>query len=1323
MTILLVVMSPRTALASVFRNFIHTYTNTTTVGTVYVDDDGTAWIGTSSGIMRYDDLKRNSGVRLAVPEQLCTPIHLIYGMKDKRLLVITRGMKRYLFNPSDFSIEEINHAWLAERGINAPGEWAIDIISTPGALALIAWEGKIYTYDESAGAKARLLADLGERITCLSADDSHYHIVTASGLYTYNISSGRINRVDKPFDTFAAHVLMDPAGNIWLGDTNLYLYDSSAGSWKTLRENLAVTEITKSGPDIYVGTSTSGILHFTDGDNPADVLKNDPCDINTPVSDHCAMVYVDKDDNLWVTYSKCDLSISSHYYDMTKARHIQPLLRKNIKDDIISLLPQADGSIILGTDGTGLFQVNPDTGYETVNNPVPAALAGDKVITAIFSDSRNRMWIGSYRTGLVCLHDGKSTRILKDTSPYSIVEDCDGNIFVGTSGNGLFRIDADMKEPPVRIGLDNEMWIQQLECRQTPTVYAATASSRFFSVDAHTLKVKEIPYRATGDDGKPAVPLQSFVHDSRSLLWSISDAPGGHLHIHDLTNDSTYSITALSGIRFRSLIEDNNKNMWLASDNAIYNIVPQYDPAGRTYSFRHHVYHIRSNEGSPIKYNYRAVAKLPDGRLVFGGMNGYQIVNPDQYQKLGLMSKPKGLLSDLIVSNSFAIPGDTESSGRITKQNIAHSDHVSLAHNRNNINVLFSPRDYDSPFKTDYYYRLDSTKNEWRPITSNMIELLNLPPGDYRLEICAMLPEGIMSDTIDSIDIEICPPWYRTAWAYTVYVIALILVITLVFYYFSDRQKQKLRVAQAEKEVARQHQLNEMKLRFFTNISHDFRTPLSLIITPLESYLASHHDKDTRHLLAPVHKNAVRLLNLVNQILDFRKLEVTGMPLHLSYGDIVGFVKEICASFTLFSEDTGIKLDVDSDINMLNMYFDKDKLGKIMMNLLSNAFKYTERDGRVCVTIRRVADSVEISVADTGKGIPDTDKAHVFDRFYQSGASPHSTMGCGIGLHIVKEFVLLHKGTVAVADNTPAGTVFTVTLPVVKSTETPAGTGQDADTAPLPPVPKTHDADSDTHTTRPTILLVEDNPDFINYMALTLSGSFNVLKSANGKEAMQILCNENVDIIISDVMMEQMDGLELCHAVKSDIRTSHIPFVLLTARSLAEDEMKGLESGADDYVTKPFSMPILLQRISKLLDDSRRSRDRFRRVPDIAPSEVTITPLDEQFLSEAIRVVEENMSNPDFSVEMLSSSLGMHRTHLYKKLSCITGKTPIEFIRLIRLKRALQYLGKSQMYISEIAYKVGFNNPRLLSKYFKEEFNMTPREYVKSLGLDNDPGE
>ncbi|MDE6497735.1 MAG: response regulator [Muribaculaceae bacterium] len=1303
--------------ASIFKDFIHTYTNTAAVGSVFVDENGTAWVGTTNGLMQYDDLKRDYSIRFAMPEELRVPIHMIYGLSDGRMAVVTRGMKKYLFDPVSYRVTEIDTEWLGQRGIDAPGPWAIEIVGAPHAPAMIVAGEKVYTLDPAPGHKAELVKTLSREALELTADGNYYHIVTPTAIFSYDTATGQFDETAYPFGTFATRVIKDGAGNIWLGDKHLYRHDADGMHWDKLRDNVMVTEITRSGSDIYVATSSSGILHYTDDGELAGEIHNNPFDINTPVSDHCAHVYVDGNDNLWVAYNKCDLSISSHYYDVTKGRHIEDLQHKCIKDDIISLLPVDGGTLVAGTDGNGLFVVDAETGISRPETQMLRSKVPGASITALFLDSRKRLWAGSFRNGLICLDGGSVTRLLPDTSPYSIVEDIDGNIYVGTSGNGLFRINADLSGTPAEIDIDNEAWVQQLSCDRSGTLYAATTSG-LFRIDTRTQKSTALI--GPNDDAARRLSsvLNSFYRDSRSLMWLICEGTPNSLNILDAANDSLYTIPSLADVKFISVAEDDNKNIWLASDNDIYNIVPQYDPATRSYTFRHYVYHVRSNETTPNRYNSRAVAKMPDGRLLFGGMNGYQIVDPGKYQQLGQMANIKGRLSGLKVNNTYVIPNALMDGNAVMDKDISHVDKITLKSTSNNLNFLFSPHDYDLPFKIEYYYRLDSSKNEWYPIVGNNVELVNLNPGRYHLEVCAMSPEGLMTGEVDGVDIEILSPWYLTAWAYVVYLILLFVILIMVIYYFIDRQKQKLTMAQTEKEMDRQRQLNDMKLQFFTNISHDFRTPLSIIITTLEAYLGSHSDSDTKRFLKPVHKNALQLLNLVNQILDFRKLDVTGVPLHLSYGDIVSYIKEICASFNLFSEDSGIKLEVNTSLPSLNMYFDKDKLGKIMMNLLSNAFKYNNEGGAVAIGINTAGDNVEISVSDTGRGIPDADKARIFDRFYQSGNRQHTAMGCGIGLHIVKEFVELHGGTVEVQDNEPQGTRFVVTLPVVRSIESEKAQAAEtpaAETRALLPA-----SGKPVTESRATILLVEDNQDFIDFMEQSLADDYNVLKASNGEQALEVLESETVDIIISDVMMDRMDGLELCKAVKSDIRISHVPVILLTAKSLAEDEMRGLESGADDYITKPFSMPILRQRISKLIDENRRSQEKFRRIPDISPSEITITPLDEKFLSDTIKVVEENMSNPDFSVEMLSTHLGMHRTHLYKKLSCITGKTPIEFIRLIRLKRAAQYLAQSQMYISEIAYKVGFNNPRLLSKYFKEEYNMTPREYIRSLGIDND---
>ncbi len=1302
--------------ASPYKDFYHTYTNSAIVLTMLVDSKGTAWVGTTNGLMRYEDLKRPDDMRMAMPEELRVPINLIQGIKDGRLLVETRATKKLIFDPITYNVEEINQEWLDARGIANDGPWTIKIASRPEADALIESKGILYSVDLTSDSKAKLIKELEQPAIALSTDQNYYHILTPRKIYTYSFDTKKISETANPEETFAPKAMKDNKGNIWFGDKNLYHYDIKTGIWRKLRDDLMVTEIEKAGSDIYVGTSKSGIIHYNEGGELQGELHHNPFDINTPLSDHCELIYVDNKDNLWVAYNKNDLSISSQSYQTTLPRHIQSLQRQFVKDDVISLLPINDAEMLAGTDGNGLHLVNPETGKEMHDKSIMLPQIGDASITALYKDSNNRLWIGIYRQGLICVENGKQHKYLPNSSPFSIVEDSDGNIYIGTSGNGLYRIDSRLDKEPYKIDLQGETWIQKLSVDKSGQIYITTVS-KIFTLEPKKLHatqlLKDLPNVFS------SFHITSYP-DSRSLLWMIGDDNDNCLRILDTATDSVYSIPTLAGVRFKSVIEDDSKNMWLASDNNIYNIVPQYDPSTRSYSFRHYAYNLRGNEGNTHKFNLRSVAKLSDGRLVFGGMNGYQIVEPANYHKLSHILESRGSLTALKINNEYVLPNQIMNGKTVLTKELGHTNEITLNSDENYLKLMFSPNDYDFPLNTEYYYRLDSTKGEWYPISGNMIEFIDLNPGKYHLEISAMQPDGTMSDEVESIDIKILPPWYKSAWAYIAYVVILLIIIACVVFYYIDRQKQKMKVAQAEKEISRQHQLNEMKLRFFTNISHDFRTPLSLIITPLETYLGKHSDKETSQFLQPVHKNAVRLLNLVNQILDFRKLDVTGIPLHLSYGDIVSYLKEICTSFNLFSEDSGIKMSVTTELKSLNMYFDKDKVSKIMMNLLSNAFKYNEKDGTVNVALDVTDDNMlQIRVADTGKGIPDEDKKRIFERFYQASDRHHTSMGCGIGLHIVKEFVTLHEGKVEVADNTPCGTVFIVSLPIKKtigkeSESTESKTENESNLSLEIPASETNQTE-----TRPTILLVEDNQDFIDFMERSLEDDYHIHKAYNGLEALEILSKENIDMIISVVMMDKMDGLELCKAVKSDIKTSHIPIILLTARSMAEDELKGLESGADSYVTKPFSMPILQQRIAKLIEDHRRSQDKFRRIPDISPSEITITSLDEQFLSDAVRIVEENMSNPDFSVEMLSSLLGMHRTHLYKKLSGITGKSPLEFIRIIRLKRAAQYLAGSKMYISEIAYKVGFNNPRLMSKYFKEEYNMTPREYVRSLGLDN----
>ena len=608
----------------------------------------------------------------------------------------------------------------------------------------------------------------------------------------------------------------------------------------------------------------------------------------------------------------------------------------------------------------------------------------------------------------------------------------------------------------------------------------------------------------------------------------------------------------------------------------------------------------------------------------------------------------------------------------------------------------------------------------------------NLAPGTYILKVKATNSDGYAGTEEASLKIVILPPFWMTPWAYIVYALLIVGVVSFSLYAVQRRERNKFRIRQIEEDAKKREELSQMKFRFFTNVSHELRTPLTLIISPMESMMKEITDEKLHGKLQLMYRNAQRLLNLVNQLLDFRKNEMAGLHLTLSEGDIVAYVRSICASFLMLSEKKHVHLTFFSAMESLNMSFDEDKIGKVVMNLLSNAFKFTPDGGRVEVALemsKEMSGRLLIKVSDTGVGIRDEDKERIFERFYQveQEEPEHQSTGSGIGLSLVRDFVTLHEGTVRVVDNVGSGSVFLVELPVKHVRVSPPKP------APLTEEVEEHEEllpgmeeealsvdllddmeDNEDEKEKPLALIVDDNEDLVAFMKDSLSLYFRIQSASNGREAWQKISELMPDIIVSDVMMPEMDGNELCRWVKTDKRTSDIPMILLTARQAVEDKVEGLTIGADDYVTKPFNVEILILRMRKLIDLSKKRKAKSLIDPE--PSEIAITSLDEKLVENAIKYVEANIGRCDLSVEELSRGLGMSRVHLYKKLLQITGKTPIEFIRVIRLKRAAQMLRESQQNVSEIAYQLGFNNPKYFSKYFKDEFGVLPSVYQEREG-------
>ena len=780
-----------------------------------------------------------------------------------------------------------------------------------------------------------------------------------------------------------------------------------------------------------------------------------------------------------------------------------------------------------------------------------------------------------------------------------------------------------------------------------------------------------------------------------------------------------FPVVEAKGNFIAAITEDQERNMWVSTSRKVIRVTVASDGKG-SYLFDSRAYN--SEDGlQNCDFNQRSIKTLHNGIIAIGGLYGVNIFAPDhiRYNKM----LPNVMFTGLSLFDEAVKVGQSYGGRVLIEKELNDVENVEFDYKQNIFSVSFASDNYNLPEKTQYMYKLEGFNNDWLtlPVGVHNVTFTNLAPGKYVLRVKAINSDGYVGIKEATLGIVVNPPFWMSWWAYLLYAAGLVVVLFLARYRMLKREREKFHLQQIENEVAKNEEINNMKFRFFTNVSHELRTPLTLIISPLEGMLKETTDELQSTRLQLMCRNAQRLLHLVNQLLDFRKGEMSTHQLSLSEGDIISYVHSVCNSFLLMADKKHIQFSFFSGIDTFSMAFDADKVGKIVMNLLSNAFKFTPEGGRVTVMIEHVTgtpDTLEIKIADTGIGISDVDKEHIFDRFYQADhKGVEETTGNGIGLSLVRDFVTLHEGEVKVFDNIGTGSVFVIQFPV-KHVETqvqlPEETGMsvgDEEDREMKEEVREETGRKDS----PLLLVVDDNEDFRIFMRYSLELQYRVKLAVNGNEAWEMMQEELPDLVISDVMMPQMDGNELCRLIKQDKRTAHIPVILLTARQNTEAKLEGLQTGADDYVTKPFNMTILVLRIRKLIELSRYHRVTQGMI-DPAPSEIVITSLDEKLIEKAIKYVEDNMSRTELSVEELSRELGMSRVHLYKKLLQITGKTPIEFIRVIRLKRAAQLLRESQLHVSEVAFEVGFNNPKYFSRYFKDEFGVLPSVYQEKEG-------
>lgn len=891
-----------------------------------------------------------------------------------------------------------------------------------------------------------------------------------------------------------------------------------------------------------------------------------------------------------------------------------------------------------------------------------------------------------------------------------ITEDKYGNIWLGTIMNGIYCLDNAGNITPYTMEKTGMLTnsITTFSCADGINLYIGT-SSGLYCMNTETKEISLL------EDNNSILNLFEEVHinciyqDTRGLLW-IGTQTG--MDVYNKNTKERIHLSTKNGLShdyIRAITEDKEKNIWVTTDHGVTNIIATNSPEPSS-KFLCYPYFEEDGIGN-MAFNNHSITCTQQGEILMGGSGGYLRINP-RFINYRHENHPV-IYTSLYLANQRMEVGSKNSNGRILlHKNIQLLNEITMDYSDSNFALEVSSMDYNSLHKLQYAYRLNKDE-EWVKLEGNRIYFNKLSPGTYQLEVKVYENNNSYKNSKAScLTIHVLPPFWLSVPAYIGYTLLLAGVIIFFFLKMKRKHIRNLSQQKREMEIIQQHEMDEAKMRFFTNVSHDLRTPLSLIIIPLEKLLSSNLEKGVKEELELIHRNSETLLNEVNQLLDFRKLDQQKTQLMLSHGNLSDFVKEVCGSFIPQAVKKGINIRLHINETKMDMDFDRNKIQRILLNLLSNAVKYNYENGEVIVALDKITangtENAQIQVADTGIGIKDENKDKIFDRFFQEQHSTTTYVGNGIGLHIVKEYVAMHHGTITVENHIPQGTIFTVTLPV---THNYAVNDEKQDEAEIREKAVDEVSDrTDTHKT--SLLIVEDNDDFRNFLINCLKDTYQVFDAPNGKEALEILAHQSIQIIISDVMMPEMDGMELCRKIKTDIRYSHIPVILLTARTADEHELSGLKEGADDYITKPFNLEILLLRIQKILKWTINNHEKFKTI-DISPSEITVSSLDEQLIEKAIRAVEENMDNSEFSVEELSSYVGMSRGHLYKKLIMITGKSPLEFIRILRVKRGKQLLEQSQLNVSQIAYQIGLS-PKQFAKYFKEEFGYVPSEYIKN---------
>ena len=1132
----------------------------------------------------------------------------------------------------------------------------------------------------------------------------------------------------------------DYQGRIWVGtwgggagvlqkDEGKFDYFRPDKGGNGVSDGRVISILATSNNQILFGTEDGGINKFKFEDESFEQLKLDRTSPFGLKSNNIKAIYEDRTQTIWLGSSGGGVFSFRLGDPAFSAIPIQQEDEEIENQDVYAILGD-ESSLWLGTNGGGLYQGNFDTiqannstgKFEFTHIPLES-----DIVHALCFDSWQRLWVGTLGGGLYLVDqsiDGNPTLVnftIQEDEVHSVSyndirclhNDRSGNIWIGTAGGGLDKLILakkgeyyfeHVKHNPNRESSLSNNDIRAITEDRFGNIWVGTSHGlNRLSISNGKLQIKSYYSNSELKDQISGNWINSLYIDNDDLLWIGTDAGLNSMNL-DLGNIRIFTEKdGLVNNVIKAIEGDREGNIWITTVNGL----SMYNK--RTNSF----FNFKESDGLlSNEFNSNAVFRQLDGSILIGGTKGLNQFEPKEVLRNNQVNALQ--LTDFKIFNQSVQVGELMNGRRLLEKDISLQDKIHLRYNENSFSFEFAALDYSNAEKISYQYKMEGFNKDWQETDADhrFATYTNLGGGDYVFRVKAIT--GIPGDAIPecSVKLQIDFPFWLQWWAFLIYAATGgAFIITFRNYY---RNKTKLREDLRMSNIQRkqEQELINLKQRFFMNISHELKTPLTLIQGPLDRIVPTKDmSSEQKSLFVLMKRNAAILSRLINQLMDFSKQERGALRLNLSDVDVVTFVKNLMSAFNELANQRNIKFEFELFTDQISGAIDSDKMEKVLFNLLSNAFKYTQDGGIIQVRLEHnPSDNILIiQVKDNGKGIEKEHHQQLFNRFYQVNPDDAET-GTGIGLSLVKEMISLHEGTIELESEPGKGSCFKIQIPLLNELtgkENFISEKRDIEEATVGSI-SLDDKQLVIDESKPLILVVDDNVDLCAYLRLILSEKYNVSLAYNGEEGMEQALELIPDLIVSDVMMPKLDGVSFCNQAKTNLLLSHVPVLLLTAKSGKESTLEGFESGADDYVIKPFDTDVLLARIAALLENRNRIKQQLQKNSVSQLKQSRIAQLDRTFLEKVEQIVVENMSSPTFSVEELGRNIGMSRTTLYRKVKSLVGMTAIEYIRTIRLNEAMKILNNGSDEISVVAEHVGFMDLEYFKKCFKKQFGQLP---------------